>query len=68
MPPKVKDLIKAYKKAGFILVKGGKGSHRKLRHPLGVTAIVSGKENSDAKAYQEKDLIENTKEVLDKSK
>ena len=68
MPPKIEDIIKAYKKAGFIIVKGGKGSHRKLRHPTGVTAMVSGKNNSDAKKYQEKDLKEKIKEAMDKSK
>lgn len=68
MPPKVRDLVKAYKKAGFIFIKGGKGSHRKLRHPTGVTAIVSGKENVDAKAYQEKDLKEKIKEAIERSK
>ena len=55
MPPKIKDLIKKLKTAGFIN-RGGKGSHRNYKHPEGVNITISGKLNSDAKPYQEKDV------------
>ena len=57
MPRKIIELIKDYLDAGFVIIKGGKGSHRKLRHPSGITAIVSGKDGDDAKNYQEKELV-----------
>jgi len=43
--------------AGFQLVQGGKGSHRKFRHPkLAGAVIVSGHDGDDAKHYQEKQV------------
>ena len=68
MPRKIKELINDYKQAGFKVVKGGKGSHRKLRHPTGVTVILSGKDNSDAKKYQEKELLNKLKEAKARGK
>ena len=56
MPPKIKELIKKLETAGFIN-RGGKGSHRNLKHPEGINITISGKLNSDAKPYQEKDVI-----------
>ena len=55
MPPKIKDLIKKLETAGFIN-RGGKGGHRNYKHPEGINITVSGKLNSDAKPYQEKDV------------
>ena len=55
MPPKIKELIKKLETAGFIN-RGGKGSHRNYKHPEGVNITISGKLNSDAKPYQEKDV------------
>jgi len=55
MPPKIKELIKKLKSAGFI-DRGGKGSHRNYKHPEGVNITVSGKPGSDAKPYQEADV------------
>ena len=56
VPRKVRDLIKDLRKAGFEPVAGaGRGSHRKFFHanfPGAVT--LSGKDNADAKSYQEK--------------
>lgn len=54
MPRKIRDLIKALEKAGFVN-RGGKGSHRnfvhaKVRKPV----TISGQEGEDAKEYQEK--------------
>ena len=55
MPPKVRELIKALKAAGFE-ERGGKGSHRNFRHPSGIRITLSGATGSDAKPYQEKDV------------
>ena len=55
MPPKIKELIKKLETAGFIN-RGGKGSHRNYKHPEGINITVSGKLNSDAKPFQEKDV------------
>ena len=55
----MRDLLRA----GFVL-KGGKGSHRKMRHPFGIIVILSGNDGDDAKPYQEKecnDKIKSTK-------
>tara|TARA_R110001592_G_C12798398_1_gene716713 strand:- start:405 stop:599 length:195 start_codon:yes stop_codon:yes gene_type:complete len=53
MPPKIKELLRDLKAAGFI-DRGGKGSHRNLIHPAGVRITISGSTGSDAKPYQEK--------------
>jgi predicted RNA binding protein YcfA (HicA-like mRNA interferase family) len=53
MPKKIRELIKALKKAGFI-DRGGKGSHRNFKHEKGIVLTISGKLGSDAKPYQEK--------------
>ena len=50
MPRKIRDLIADLERAGFRLVPGGKGSHRKYPHPrLGQSVILSGKTGQDAK-------------------
>jgi predicted RNA binding protein YcfA (HicA-like mRNA interferase family) len=54
MPYKIKDLIRQLEDAGFIN-RGGKGSHRNFVHPhVSKIITISGKENDDAKRYQEK--------------
>lgn len=53
MPPKIRELIRELKAAGFD-ERGGKGSHRNFRHPTGIRVTVSGATGSDAKPYQEK--------------
>ena len=55
MPPKIRELIRDLKSAGFV-DRGGKGSHRNFRHPKGVNITLSGKPNQDAKQYQIKDV------------
>ncbi len=55
MPPKVRVLIKQLKAAGFV-DRGGKGSHKRFRHPSGVNITLSGKTGSDAKRYQVRDV------------
>ncbi len=66
MPRKIRDVVKDLKKAGFYLVSGGKGSHRKFKHQkISEAAIVPGKDNDDARPYLEKqvrDLIDKTKD------
>lgn len=58
MPRKVRDLIKDLNKAGFTQIpSAGKGSHRKFVHGEYAGAVtISGKENEDAKHYQEKQV------------
>jgi predicted RNA binding protein YcfA (HicA-like mRNA interferase family) len=64
MPRKVRQLISDLTKAGFILADGGKGSHRKFRHPEFAGAVVlSGKDGADAHHYQEKQVRNAIREV-----
>ena len=52
MPPKVRELMKQLKDAGFV-DRGGKGSHRNFVHPKVARPVtISGKSGDDAKAYQ----------------
>ncbi|MDY6954616.1 MAG: type II toxin-antitoxin system HicA family toxin [Thermodesulfobacteriota bacterium] len=55
MPPKIRELIEKLESAGF-MNRGGRGSHRNYKHPAGVNITISGKLNSDARPYQEKDV------------
>jgi len=56
MPKKVRELKNILRKAGF-KESSAKGSHTKWSHPLLSGKIVlSGKDGSDAKPYQEKDV------------
>jgi predicted RNA binding protein YcfA (HicA-like mRNA interferase family) len=57
MPKKIRELISALEKRGFIN-RGGKGSHRNFLHPLGAKLTISGRSGDDAKKYQEK-LVSN---------
>jgi predicted RNA binding protein YcfA (HicA-like mRNA interferase family) len=57
MPRKIRQLISDLAGAGFALVPGGKGSHRKFRHArLPGTVILSGADGDDAHHYQEKQV------------
>ena len=57
VPRKIRQLLSDLRRAGFEPVPGGKGSHRKWRHPgTNVTAIVSGADGDDAKPYQEREV------------
>lgn len=52
MPPKIRELIKALERVGFVN-RGGKGSHRNFVHPKVLRPIVvSGQSGDDAKQYQ----------------
>ncbi len=56
MPRKLRELIAELRRAGFVQ-ESAKGSHRKFRHPKGITVILSGhNEGVDAKPYQEKQI------------
>ena len=57
MPRKVRQLIADLEAAGFTVAPGGKGSHRKFRHPrYAGSVILSGKDGKDAQHYQEKQV------------
>ena len=57
MPRKIRQLVADLERAGFILAPGGKGSHRKFRHPkFPGSVILSGQSGDDAKHYQEKQV------------
>jgi predicted RNA binding protein YcfA (HicA-like mRNA interferase family) len=57
MPRKIRQLIADLESAGFARVPGGKGSHRKFRHPKVAGALIlSGQDGDDAKHYQEKQV------------
>jgi predicted RNA binding protein YcfA (HicA-like mRNA interferase family) len=62
MPRKIRELIQDLSSAGF-LHRGGKGSHRNLKHPLGVCITVSGRSGDDAKPYQERAVRKALEEV-----
>jgi predicted RNA binding protein YcfA (HicA-like mRNA interferase family) len=50
-------LVADLERSGFALVPGGKGSHRKFRHPkLPGAVILSGQDGDDAQHYQEKQV------------
>lgn len=64
MPRKVRELVKDLRDAGFELIQGGKGSHRKFTHPSYSRAVtLSGKDGDDAKPYQEKQVKTAIEEV-----
>jgi predicted RNA binding protein YcfA (HicA-like mRNA interferase family) len=57
VPRKIRQLIADLEQAGFSLVSGGKGAHRKFRHPkLSGSVILSGGDGDDAGEYQEKQV------------
>jgi len=57
MPRKVRQLIADLETAGFVREAGGKGSHRKFRHPKYAGAVIlSGHDGDDAHHYQEKQV------------
>jgi len=57
VPRKIRQLIADLERAGFLLVPGGKGSHRKFRHAkLPGSVILSGHDGDEAHHYQEKQV------------
>ena len=67
MPPKLRKLIKRLESTGF-KYRGGKGGHRNYRHPLGINITISGKLNSDAKPYQERDVKKAIERAINEEK
>jgi predicted RNA binding protein YcfA (HicA-like mRNA interferase family) len=64
MPRKIRQLIADLESVGFQVVSGGKGSHRKFRHPrFAGSVILSGKEGDDALPYQEKQVRNAVRDV-----
>ena len=56
VPRKLRELIADLKHAGFVQ-EPARGSHRKFRHPKGVTMVLSGHgEGADALPYQERQV------------
>lgn len=66
MPRKIKQLVADLIKAGFARTDGGKGSHRKYKHPKGVTIILCGQDGKDAQSYQEKQVAEGIEKATGK--
>jgi predicted RNA binding protein YcfA (HicA-like mRNA interferase family) len=57
MPRKIRQLVSDLTRAGFVLVPGGKGSHRKFRHDrIPGSVILSGGDGEDARHYQERQV------------
>jgi predicted RNA binding protein YcfA (HicA-like mRNA interferase family) len=65
MPRKLRELIHDLIRAGFYEISGGgKGSHRKFTHSVYPGAVtLSGKNNDDAKPYQEKHVKQAIEQV-----
>jgi predicted RNA binding protein YcfA (HicA-like mRNA interferase family) len=64
MPRKIRQLVSDLERVGFLLSSGGKGSHRKFRHPKYSGAVIlSGKDGDDAHHYQERQIRNAIREV-----
>ncbi len=64
MPRKIRDLLKDLRNAGFVLVSGGKGSHRKFSANDGqVVTIIPGRDGDDAKPYLERQVQDKINEI-----
>ncbi len=58
MPPKIRELKKQLRDAGFTERKG-KGSHTNWKHPAVADKVtIAGKNGSDAQKYQERQIAE----------
>jgi predicted RNA binding protein YcfA (HicA-like mRNA interferase family) len=66
VPRKIRQLVADLEAAGFALVPGGKGLHRKFRHPqVRGAVILCGHAGEDAKHYQERQVRHAIQEALD---
>ncbi|CAJ2376413.1 MAG: YcfA-like protein [Arenicellales bacterium IbO2] len=64
VPRKIRHLIGDLLAAGCFLCKGGKGSHRKWKHPSVANKLtLSGRDGADAKPYQESDVEKYLEEI-----
>ena len=65
MPRKIRHLVSDLTRAGFVVVPGGKGSHRKFRHVrMAGSVILSGGDGEDARHYQEKQVRNAIRETV----
>ena len=67
MPKKIRELLSALKKHGFV-DRGGKGSHRNIVHEQGIRITLSGRLGGDPKRYQERAVKEAIRRVRDEKK
>jgi predicted RNA binding protein YcfA (HicA-like mRNA interferase family) len=66
IPKKIRELKQMLRQANFTEIPG-KGSHTNWIHPLYTGKLtVSGKDSSDSKCYQEKDVKQAIQEVEEK--
>jgi predicted RNA binding protein YcfA (HicA-like mRNA interferase family) len=66
MPRKIRELVRDLTDAGFYLIPGGKGSHRKFTHAKYAGAVtLSGRDGDDARPYQERQVQQAIEEVDD---
>jgi len=64
VPRKIRQLVADLERTGFVLVPGGKDSHRKFRHARFPGAVIlSGHDGDDARHYQEKQIRNAIREV-----
>ncbi len=64
MPRKIRDLLKDLRKAGFVLVADGKGSHRKFSAKDGQSVtIIPGRDGDDVKPYLERQVQDKINEI-----
>jgi predicted RNA binding protein YcfA (HicA-like mRNA interferase family) len=64
MPRKIRELVASLEKAGWVLIDGGKGSHRKFAHSKSHRRVIlSGQPGADALHYQEKHVKQAIREV-----
>ena len=63
MPKKIRELKAMLRKAGCTS-EPSKGSHTKWKHPLiNCKIVLSGKDGTDAKRYQEKEVMQLIKDI-----
>ncbi len=62
VPRKIRELLRDPVSAGFV-DRGGKGSHRNLKHLTGVKITISGHPGRDVKPYQERAVRKAIEEV-----
>ena len=64
MATRIRDIVASLIQNGFQRTSGGKGSHRRFKHPSGVSATIPGKDGDDAKPY----LIKQVRKKIEEAK
>lgn len=64
MATRIRDIVVSLIQNGFQRTSGGKGSHRRFKHPSGVSATIPGKDGDDAKPY----LIKQVRKKIEEAK